>query len=102
MHTTAIFLWIISVVGSLCIKQNVFKKFFLMDWNNHNYHHEEIPPPPQKSKHIIFICLKTCVYTAVQDTAMVQLSHIQGTNRMMVVVPGSVNKPKLPKVRLEL
>lgn len=58
--------------------------------------------PPQKSKHIIFICLKTYVYTVVQDTVMVRLSHIQGTNRMMVLVPGSVNKPKLPKVRLEL
>lgn len=58
--------------------------------------------PPQKSKHIIFICLKTYVYTVVQDTVMVRLSHIQGTNRMMVLVPGSVNKPKLPKVRLKL
>lgn len=75
-----------------------------MDWNNHNYHHEKTPPPtpPQNSKHIIFICLKTYVCTVVQDTVMVRLSHIQGTNRMMVLVPGSVNKPKLPKVRLEL
>jgi len=71
-----------------------------MDWNNHNCHHEETQQPPQKPKDIIFICLKTYVYTVVQETVMVRLSHIQGTNRMMVLVPGSVNKPKLPKVRL--
>lgn len=73
-----------------------------MDWNNHNCHHEETSPPPQKPKYIIFICLKTYVYTVVQETVMVWLSHIQGTNRMMVVLPGSVNKPKPPKVRLKL
>lgn len=63
-------------------------------WRNHH--------PPQKPKYIIFICLKTYVYTIVQDTVMVRLSHIQGTNRMTVLVPGSVNKPKLPKVKLKL
>lgn len=80
------------------LKYFVFWKY----WHNHNCHHEETPPPPQKPKYIIFICLKTYVQTAVQVTDMVWLSHIQGTNRMMVLVPGSVNKPKLPKVRLKL
>lgn len=96
-----IFFWIISTVDSLCIPQ-VFFKFFLMDWKNHNCYHEEAPSPPRKPKYIIFICLKTYVYTVVQETVMVWLSHIQGTNRMMVFGPGSANKPKLPKVRLKL
>lgn len=73
-----------------------------MDWNNNNFHPEETPPSPQKSKYIIFICLGTYVHAVVQETVTVWLSHIQGTNRMMVLVPGSVNKPKLPKVRLKL
>lgn len=96
-----IFFWIISTVDSLCIPQ-VFFKFFLMDWKNHNCYHEEAPSPPRKPKYIIFICLKTYVYTVVQETVMVWLSHIQGTNRTMVFGPGSANKPKLPKVRLKL
>lgn len=33
---------------------------------------------------------------------MLWLSHIAGTNRMMVFVPGSLNKLKLPKVKLKL
>lgn len=71
-----------------------------MDWNNHHFHHEKTAP--QKSKYIIFICFKTYVYTVVQEIVIAWLSHIQGTNRMMVLVLGSVNKPKLPKVRLKL
>lgn len=79
-----------------------FFLIFLTDWNNHNCHHEETPLRPQKPKHILFICLQTYVHTVVQATVMVWLSHMQGTNRMMGLVPGSVNKPKLPKVRLKL
>lgn len=76
-----------------------------MDWNNHNCHHAETllkkkKPPPNEN--IIFTFLKTYVCTGVQETVTVWLSHIAGTNRMMVFVPGSLNKLKLPKVKLKL